>query len=58
MEHKLTVITLSLNYSALTSLHLHSRQPHKLERGVFHFSLVHLDENRLTGVAGGSSVPN
>lgn len=25
MEHKLTVITLALNYSALTSQHLHSR---------------------------------
>lgn len=33
MEHKLTVITLSLNYSALTSLHLHSRHPHNSEKG-------------------------
>lgn len=58
MELKLTVIILSLSYSALTSLHLHSRQLHNLKRGVFHFSLVHLDENRVTGVAGGSSVPD
>lgn len=55
MEHKLTVITLSLNYSALTSLHLHSRHPHNSERGAFHFSFVHLDENRITGVAGGNA---
>lgn len=34
MEHKLTVITLSLNYSVLTSVHLHSRHPDNLERGV------------------------
>lgn len=54
MEHKLTIIILSLNYSALTPLHLHSRQPHNLERVVFHFSLVHLDEKRVTGVEQGN----
>ena len=56
MEHKLTVITLSLNYSALTSLHLHSRHPRNSEkRGAFHCSFVRLDENRITGAAGGSA---
>lgn len=55
MKHKLTVITLSLNYSALTSRHLHSRHPRSSERGAFHFSFVRLGENRITGVAGGSA---
>jgi len=55
MEHKLTVITLSLNYLALTLLHLHSRHPRSSERSGLHFSFVRLDENRRTGVAGGSA---
>lgn len=55
MEHKPTVITLSLNYSAPTSLHLHSRHPCNTERGAFHFGFVHLSKNRITGVAGGGT---
>lgn len=35
MEHELTVITLALNYSALTSQHLHSR--HLRESKGVHF---------------------
>lgn len=53
MEHKLTVITLSLNYSPLTSLHLHSRHLPSSERGVLPLGSAHHSENGVSGAAGG-----
>lgn len=55
MEHKLTIITLSLNYSPLTSLHLHSRHLPSSERGVLPLSSAHHSEHRVAGAAGGNT---